>query len=172
VKRIAIILLLVFVGLCLCFIYSNRLPRETKLIQNFFVHRAAFEQLRNMLEADTQLRRLADWGVETDKGIFPKGSGFPSDRFNKYLDLLKEIGGRGVDRSEGVHADPFIVLWAAGFGGDTVHTGICWMDEVPTNQISSLDGYYHDHAKTGGRGEVYRHIDGNWYLCTDLWSQQ
>jgi len=125
-----------------------------------------------MLKADTQVHRLANWGVHTDKGIFkPPAGDFPLDRFNKYLALLKEIGGMAVARGDGVHANPTIVFWASGFGGDTVHVGICSLDEAPTRQVASLDQYYRDHKGPVGSGWVCQHIEGDWYLWTDLWSR-
>jgi hypothetical protein len=37
-------------------------PKESKLLRDFNKNRAAFEQLRDMLEADAHLRRVANWG--------------------------------------------------------------------------------------------------------------
>ena len=147
-------------------------PKETKLIQNFHAHRASFERLRDMLQADPQLHRLADWGVHTDKGIFkPPDGDFPIERYDKYLALLKEVGGIGAARNEGADADPTVLLWATGFAGDAAHVGICWLEKEPDRQVASLDQYYRDHKCPPGTGAVYRRIDGNCYLWTDLWSQ-
>jgi len=44
------------------------------MIQQFNEHQAAFEQLRDMLQSDANLRRIADWGMETEKPVFP---GYP-----------------------------------------------------------------------------------------------
>jgi hypothetical protein len=142
-------------------------PKETFLIKNFNEHRAAFEQLRDMLLADTNLSRLAEWGVETYKPFFlgyPSEQNFPTDRFNKYLALLKEAGGKAASREEGKHADPSIVVWGWGWAGNTRHIGICWLDEEPTNQIATLDGY----RSRSEYSVAYRHIDSNWYFWTDL----
>ena len=51
-------------------------PKEAALIQNFQDHRAAFEKLRDMLQADAHLRRVAGWGVEINEPFF---LGMPSD---------------------------------------------------------------------------------------------
>src|SRR5271163_681715 len=144
VKRIAIIFLsiiVVLVGLFLFIRYSSAPPKEATLLQTFYTHRASFEQLRDMLQADEGLCRLADWGVETKDGIFrPPAGNFPVDRYNKYLALLKEAHAIAVARGDGARPMLNILLWASGFAGDSVHVGICWIDERPSRQVSSL--YY------------------------------
>jgi hypothetical protein len=158
----------VFGGLFLYSRYTSMPPKEVKLIQDFNEHRAAFEQLRDMLLADEQILRVANWGVETRKGIrVPPEGNFPLNRYNQYLALLKQVGGLVANRDEGEHPDPGVLVWGYGFGGDTKHLGISWEDQEPTNQVASLD----DHFRKRMHGEewrvVYRHIDGNWYLWTD-----
>jgi hypothetical protein len=146
-----------------------RPPKQSKLLQNFYAHRAAFEQLRDMLQADGNLSRVASWGVETTKPFFlgyPSENVFPLDRYKKYLALLKQTGGAVASRSEGEPADPSVMAWGWGFAGYTRHIGICWMEKAPTNQIASLDGF-HNRIQYP-RQIAYRHIDHNWYLWTDL----
>jgi len=173
VKRAAITLLLCIAafGSSVLYIGITRVPpKESKFVQNFNAHRAAFERLRDMLEADRQLDRLGTWGVVTTRtgvaAIPPEGD-FPVDRYKEYMALLKQVGGLVATREEGEHADPSIGVWGWGFAGNTRHIGICWMDQEPANQIATLDGY-----RSGGHHEdrkvVYRHIDANWYLWTDL----
>ena len=174
-KRIAIVVsaiagtLAILVWWLLC---GGGPPKEAKLIENFYAHRASFERLRDMLQSDQQLHRLADWGVDTDKGISkPPAGNFPIDRYNRYLALLKETGGIGAARGEGVHADTTVLLWATGFAGGAAHVGVCWMDREPGRQVANLDQYYRDHKSPDGSGAIYRRIEGNCYLWTDLWSR-
>jgi hypothetical protein len=149
---------------------SSRPPKEAKLLRNFYEHRAAFEHLRDMLLADSNVCRVADWGVETVK---PSGIGMPSEgvfphaRFNEYLEWLKQAHGLMAVRSEGSNADPGIMVWAWGFAGNTRHVGICWLDQPPANQIATLDGYA-GQSHYPNRVVAHRHIDSNWYLWTDL----
>jgi hypothetical protein len=157
---------LLFFGPCAYVFYTRIPPKEANLVQNFNEHRVAFEQLRDMLLADTNLSRVSSGYVETYKPFFlgyPSEQNFPTDRFKKYSVLLKEAGGKVATRGEGEHPDPAVVVWAWGFAGTTRHIGICWLAQAPTNQISTLDGY---------RGRLdewaYRHIDSNWYFWTDL----
>lgn len=149
--------------------FAPRPPKEAKLIHNFNEHRIAFEQLRDMLQADTNLSRVASWGVETRKPFFlgyPSEENFPKDRFEQYLALLKQVHGYVGVRDEGTNGDPGIVVWGWGWAGDSKHIWITWMNEIPTNQIKSLDSY-------GFRGNypsrqfAFIHIDQNWYLETD-----
>ena len=161
-------LLLIFGGTCALIWNLTKLdpPKEVVLIKNFNEHRAAFEQLRDMLLTDTNLSRVADWGIDKRKPFFlgyPSEKDFPMDRFQKYLALLKETDGKVATRGEGEHPDPAVVVWAWGWAGTTRHIGICWLDQAPTNQISTLDAFH-------GRLDewAYRHIDSNWYFWTDL----
>jgi len=171
-KRIVLILACVatvLTGLVLCLWLSTRPPKEATLLQNFREHRASFELLREMLQADTNLSRLAAWGIDSEgKGISkPPDGNFPLERYNRYLAAMKQIGSRGVSRSD---VDAVVLLWASGFAGDTVHVGISWEAQAPTRQVASLQQYYRDHKAPPGNDWIYQHIEGNWYLCTDLWS--
>jgi hypothetical protein len=178
-KRAIIILLsiiamvvVMLVGLFLYLRYAGGPPKEAVLLQTFYAHRSSFEQLRDMLQADEGLHRLADWGVQTKDGIFkPPAGNFPVDRYNKYLALLKDAHAIGAARGGSAHPEPNVLLWASGFGGDTTHVGICWTEGPPSRQVSSFDSYYRDHKSNGTNGWVYRHIDSNWYLWTDLWTE-
>ena len=167
-KWLATLFLLVIVtmGGCL-YCLAPRPPKEAKLIQNFNEHRAAFEQLRDMLMADAYLRRVASWGVDRTKPFFlgyPSEGNFPIERFNKHLALLKQVDGTVAYRNEGEHPNPGILIWGWGWAGNTKHIGICWLDQAPTNQIATLDGY---HSQGPDRQSVFKHIDENWYLWSD-----
>ena len=145
-------------------------PKEHVLTQNFYENRASFEKLRDMLVADEQLSRVASWGVETTKPYYlgeVSRSGFPVDRYAQYLALLKRVGGLVASRGEGEHPSADILVWGWGWGGHTRHIGICWTDQVPTNQVATLDGY-HGRSAYPKRQVAFRHVDENWYLWTDL----
>lgn len=174
-KKLVLALFLLFAllaGLFMWFTYSHRPPREANLTRNFQAHRASFELLRDMLQTDTNLSRLANWGVQTDKGFFmPPAGNFPVERYDKYMALLKEVGGMAAGRGQGTNADIVILVWATGFGGDTAHVGISWFGNPPTREIASLQQYYRDHKSPPGKGAVFQHLDGQWYLWTDLWTE-
>jgi hypothetical protein len=154
IKNIKVLAL--FSGICiLLFICCvPRPPKEEALIENFKAHRAAFEKLRDMLEADTNLSRVASWGVDTRKPFFlgyPTETNFPSKRFLQYLTLLNQANGYVGVRSDGDHADVGVIVWGSGFAGDTHHIGFYWMDKIPTNWEDAS----------------FKQIDHNWYLERD-----
>ncbi len=169
--RLGIMLpLLVGLSLACVFIYillPNRPPREKMLIENFVSHRSTYERLRDMLQADKQVRRVATWGVETADSVVPHvppDGGFSADRYKEYLALLGQVGGKGAFRGDGEHSNLGVLVWASGWGGDTRHIDICWSDHEPENRVASLDDYYRTPKP---RRPAFRHIDGNWYLWAD-----
>ena len=173
VKRAVIILLSivgVIIGLILGIRCISRPPKEAKLLQKFYVHRSSFERLRDLFQADAGVSRLADWGVETQDGISkPPAGKFSAERYRQYLALLKEGGALGVSRRDDSHSQVNILLWARGFAGDIEHVGICWRTTPPACEVASFDAYYRNHPTGRSCDWVYRHIDQNWYLWTDLW---
>ena len=149
----------------LIYLTMPRPPKEAALLKNFYANRAVFEELRDMLLADKDLRRVAGWGVDIKKPFFlgyPSKDVFPTDRYNRYLSLLKQVHALAASHGDG---DAEVLVWGWGFAGSTRHIGVIWMTQPPTNQISTIDGY---HSKEYTRPPVYRHIDQNWYLWTDM----
>ncbi|HLY98564.1 MAG TPA: hypothetical protein VKT33_05810 [Candidatus Angelobacter sp.] len=166
--RVCLALILILAGLFISLHYIDQPPAETKLIARFYAHRVTYEQLRDMLQTDTQVLTVANWGIETTKSvaiIIPPEDNFPITRYHEYLALLKEVDAVGVfrERKQG-SAEISIDVWASGFGGDTRHVNICWLEHVPRNQVPSLDSYY---KTPKPHSPVVRHIEDNWYLCAD-----
>jgi hypothetical protein len=128
-------------------------PKEAKLIQTFNNDRVAFEQLREMLQADPNLSRPGEYS--------------PPEKIEKYQSLLKVIGNPSAYVSgKSTNADLDFMVWGWGFAGDTEHLCICWLHEAPTNQIATLDGY-RGQSVYPNRIVVYKHIDQQWYLSAD-----
>ena len=152
------------------FAHTIRPPKEAALLQTFFAHRSSFDRLRDMLQADGQIESVGSWGVHIRGGWIskpPEGI-FPIQRFNEYLALFKDIGAKMAWRDDGPSPDVGIAVWRSGFAGDSVHIGFCWAVTVPQRQITSHDLYLLNHRSTGIKGDVYRHIERNWYLYTDI----
>ncbi len=108
-------LLLAFGGTCMFIWNESKLgqPKEAKLLDNFKQHRVVYEELRDMLLVDTNLSRIAGWGVEIYKPFFlghPSEHIFPLERYHKYLAWLHEAGADGASRNEGHHANPSILV--------------------------------------------------------------
>ena len=159
--------LLIFVilglaALLFCAFYSPHPPPDAKIIQNFQTHRADFERLRTMLQEDTQLDTVADWGTR-----MRHGASLPTSRYDEYMKHLNQAHAYGACRAEGDPAYPSIMLWGWGWAGHSWHLEICWLDQAPTNLIATFDNYR-------GRSSyehpfiAYRHVESNWYLWTDL----
>lgn len=168
-KRFALITSLLLIALCSAFSYlyvAGIPPDETKLIANFNAHREVYERLREMLLADKTLRRVAAWGVETEKAIGPQipPDGLPVERYKEYLQLLKELGAEGATRGDEPSSGSCILVWSAGFAGDTRHLEICWSRSEPSPQVASLKDFYRTPKP---RQPVFRKIEGNWYLWAD-----
>ncbi len=162
-------LLLIGVGAALlCLRSRNKPPEQQKLIAGFYAHRATYERLRDMLLADEQVRAIyVRQGVETKESGLPRAPGevkFPVSRYNEYRALLEQADSAEVFRAEVRNPGICLSVWASGFGGDTRHVDACWLQQVPGNQVASLDDFY---ETSRPRHPVFKHIDGNWYLWAD-----
>ena len=158
-------------GVCGLWVYvfpSQKPPDEESLLKDFYSNRAGYERLRDMLLADEHVA-----GVYTRFGVETKSSGlphppsevnFPSSRYNEYKALLEQVRSPEVFRRGGNSSEICISLWGSGFGGDTRHVDLCWLDHTPANQVARLEDFYRTPKP---RHPVFRHIDGNWYLWAD-----
>src|SRR5450432_3741567 len=146
-KRVGLTCLCIFVALCgplLVFRYFERPPRESELIGAFLAHHAEYEKLRDMLQADKTLVRVATWGAETKNSIVlhtPSTDDLAPERYRAYLDLLKKTGGKWASRGSN-NEDVCVGVWGWGFAGNTRHMNICWLQVEPINQVASLDDHY------------------------------
>jgi hypothetical protein len=145
-----------------CAFYSPHPPKDEKIIRNFDAHRAEFERLRIMLQQDTQLVTVADRGTR-----MRNGGSLPAWRYEEYMKQLKKVDGYLADRAEGEPAEPSIMLWGWGWAGHTKCLGICWLDQAPTNLVATFDDYK-GRSWYGHPFIMYRHVETNWFLWTDL----
>lgn len=143
-------------------------PEEESFLKAFYANRAGYEHLREMLLADEQVNEVyVRLGVETTSSGLPRPPSevnFPASRYNEYRTLLEQVHSEQVFRRGGKNPEICISLWGAGFGGDTRHVDLCWLNHVPANQVASLKEFY---KTPKPRHPVFRHIDGNWYLWAD-----
>lgn len=154
-------------GLLVYAYFAGAPPEESKLIANFDAHQAVYEQLREMLIADQDLRHVAPWGVETSQSITPQTppNGLPVERYQEYLRLLKEIGAAGADRGDGVSPEVICIgQWGSGFGGDTRHVDVCWMKNDPSPQVKSLKDFYQSPKP---RRPSFIKMRDHWYFWAD-----
>jgi hypothetical protein len=164
VKRVAIIFcaILVFGVACvLAFFYLTRPPNEAKLKQIVATHRSSFEELRNLLEGEPGPMQVTQDG---------RAWNVPGDRARRYVELMRSIRAVDVSRRTETSEKPLLVitLWASGFAGDSVHSGICWTDAPPLRQVSSLDAFLRNPKSSAGTGWVFQRVEEKWYAWTDL----
>jgi hypothetical protein len=160
------------VGGILLFVHiENSPPSESSIIANFRAHRSTYERLRLYLQVDEQLNRLASWGVVMKGSPVPHKpptEGFSQERFNEYVTLLNELNAIGASRTHGPHPELCILLWASGWAADTRHISVCWLDEIPSTHVSSIDDFKRDADRPEARHQfIYRRIESNWYLEAD-----
>jgi hypothetical protein len=137
-------------------------PSDSKLIKQFYDHRIDFEKLRTMLREDSKIIEVATYGISTTNRneidpLTSEQAGLPKQRYEEYLATLKSAGA-----SLAVHNDfnEFYFLIARwGSAGNGWGIAVISRDSEPTNQVSSLDDFRNIPSR-----EVYRHIEGNWYL--------
>ena len=150
--KFSVIFVLVF-GVCVYLFFEASPPKEAGLIHRFNENRATFEQLRGMLQADPYLSRREEYS--------------PPEKIEKYHALLKVVGSPSVwVDGRGTNADLFFMVWGWGFAGETEHLCICWLNQIPTNQITTLDGY-RGQRRYPNAVVVYKHIEQQWYLSAD-----
>src|SRR5678816_1504961 len=124
-------------GACLYLRYTLQRVTESKTIENFNTHRAAYERLRDMLQEEEELLTVNNhWGISKQGLVYniPPAGGFPVDRYKEYLALLKETGANSAYRHEGLNPDVSI-------GGDRRHASVVWMNRGPGELVTSLEEY-------------------------------
>jgi hypothetical protein len=165
VKR-ATLLVMSFVALMGLFKFSLSHagpPRDETLVNTFRGH----EELRNLLQEDKKLRRVASWGFEIwDSPIVmtPPTAELSSARYQKYMDLLAKVHGLALSRSRGDHPDSCIFVWASGWAADTEHIAICWLDHEPEKQPESDSRQATEERREKHSRFVFEHIEDKWYL--------
>lgn len=168
--RLGIILTLVVACASLgAYVFSpNNPPDEDKLLKPFYLNRPAYERLRDMIAEDGQVEAVyTRFGVETTSSGLPHPPSevnFPASRYNEYKSLLEQVRSPEVFRRGEKSSATCIALWASGFGGDTRHVDLCWLDDAPPNQITRLSDFYRTPKP---RHPVFRHVNENWYLWAD-----
>lgn len=167
-RIIPLFLVAACLGLALYVFLPNNPPKEEQLLKRFYSNRPAYERLRDMLVTDEQVRAVySRFGVETTKSGLPRNPSevnFSSSRFDEYKALLEQVDSPEVFRRGENNSEICISVWASGFGRDTRHVDICWLERPPINQTSRLADFY---KTPKPRHPVFRCVDGNWYLWAD-----
>ena len=145
---------------------SSRPPKQDTVVSDFRAHLASYERVRTMLSEDKDVEGVAPWGIQlvgSPLWKIPPDGGMPVKRYQEYLALLKQTGASRVDQ-EGDPLEVSFGVWASGWGGDTRHVNVSWLEREPSNTVVSLDAFYRTDKP---RRPAYVHIDGNWYIWAD-----
>ncbi len=166
--RQLVALLLCGIAVCALLTYGVRLsvtpPKETKIADDFYRQRAFYERLRTMLLEDGALRAVSVWGIETTDSagwITSKGT-LSASRYEDYLSLLKQLNAKAASREN--DSAMCVLVWRAGFAGDTRHRDVCWLNEEPRNEVASLEQF---ERTSKPRKPSYKHLQSNWYIWAD-----
>jgi hypothetical protein len=148
------VFLLVFsvAALALCTLdFMTGPPNETHLLQTFHAHQAAFEQLRDMLQADGEQTYVMADGEHS--------ANVTGERLEKYRAVMKEIPAGTAQRWDDLGRPRLvIVLWAVGFAGEGARNGVCWTASRPSRLVSSLDAFERNPRSCIGVGWVFMPI--------------
>lgn len=120
-----------------------------------------------MLFEDKGVDGVAAWGIQPEGSVIrkiPPDGGMSVKRYQEYLALLKEIGASRADRGGDDRAEVSFGIWGSGWGGDTRHIEITWLEREPQHIATSLEAFYKTEKP---RTPSYVHIDGNWYIWAD-----
>jgi hypothetical protein len=137
-------------------------PKDAALVAQFTAHKAAFEELRQMLAKDANLKSVQDWGVSSTSRGFGSSSlteaGISKDRYDSYMQKLERCRVSSVIRdNDGCR---FLVA-ASGFASKGYRICIAYRESKPETMLASLDDFK---KTTHDWQEAYRQIEGNWYL--------
>ena len=145
-------------------VWSRVPPTETKIINRFQQRRSAYERLKEMLDADVQVRC-----VKRGDGVSMESPAqLPQERVNAYMALLKDTGSELVLQSGEPPNRAFrVYTWTWGWAGLSRNVGISWNEHSPTNQVETLFGP-RPPGSLPGRDVFYKHIDQNWYVWANF----
>jgi hypothetical protein len=133
------------------------------LIAAFRQHRSTFEELRQMILADSRLRRVdEDWTDPRD----PTTIGVSPERIATYRRLFSEVGcgrGFGADPTGGID----FISGSSGLVVAGASKGYCYLESPPSLTVTNTATYRPPHATEDYK--VFRPIEGHWYLYFSSW---
>ena len=137
------------------------LPDET-LIRNFQQHRSTFEELRQMIVADSGLHRVDDdWTDPAD----PATVDVSPERIADYRRLLTEVGCRRGFEHGSATPGIYFISGAKGLAVAGQTKGYCYLETTPAPIVTNTATY--SSPQTYEEYEVYRPIESHWYIYLD-----
>ena len=163
-----VIFLLIVISIAGC--GKKEHPKDAILIDNFNVHRAEFEELLQMFQADRSLGRVGD-GFTRTASFFEECTGpnawngkeieVTKERLAAYEQLFIKLGLRqGIEG----YCEKSVVTFIASTKGLSVTgtaKGYAYYVNPPQLIVDDLDAYWSPDRRSF---TAYRHIDGKWYL--------
>ncbi len=136
-------------------------PSDRQLINNFRLHRVQLDELAQMRRTDKGLMQVGeDWTQPSDS----KTVGVSPERIANYRWLLSCAGVHRGLGADGLYGTDFTYWAQGGATSDDVEKGYAYLLITPKQATSSLDRVSPDGLH---ELEVYRHIEGCWYLYYD-----
>lgn len=133
-------------------------PSDQQLLSNFRFHRAEFDELAQMKQADKGLLSIgSDFTQPNDLQTV----GVSPERIAKYRWLLQCAGVHRGLRVDGLTGADFAVWMQGGATSSDRDKGYAHLVVPPKHILSSLNQIPPDSPH---EFEVYRHIEGCWYL--------
>ena len=129
-------------------------PSDDVMINGFQTHRAQYSELLSMFQSDRQLHFIGQWNVPEaqDSAI----GTLDHARVARYRTLMDQLHVDSVERYFG-HTI-LVVTSTGGLAPSGFVKGYLFAKKPPSPLVG-------DTANTGdSEGEVYRHIEGDWYL--------
>ena len=140
--------------------YVSAPPSDRELLAHFDRHRATFDQLARMTQADKGLERVDDNWTSPDA---PLTGSVSASRLAAYRRLLRNAGvPRGFRATaDGTEVDFYYWLTGSAISSDT-DKGYAYLTKPPPHVLSSLDPCHPDDPDE--QVTAYRYIQGHWYL--------
>ena len=137
-------------------------PTDQTLAAKFYKHRADFEHLRDLFNADKEVHRVY---YESTVPEEPSTVGVNKERLALYQSYFTKLGLNSGVADDYVSKD--IIRFIAStrgtmFGGSG--KGYVYAESRPPEIVDDLNKYW---SKRDKPFTVYKHLEGNWYLYFD-----
>jgi hypothetical protein len=138
---------------------QNPILPDEDLIAAFRKHRATFEQLQQMIAADSALHRVDDdWTDPTT----PKDAGVSPERMAQYRQLLTEVGCRRGFCAYPGRPGIYFISAAQGTVVSSLTKGYYYFEATPPLLVTNTSAYSPENGVDSY--EVFRPIEGHWYV--------
>jgi hypothetical protein len=143
---------------------GSKRPADASLVRLFDSNKAAFEEMKQMLQVDQQIGDVFNGGVRNTNHLVTTTSlaavGISEDRYQRYLTLLKQTGAKSAGRDSDIRELRFpVTRWGAFSHGWRI--AIIWTDIEPKPLVANMDNF----KKTTHEWEqAYRPLGNGWYL--------